>query len=110
MIRSLEFLNSARKRPQDFSRNRKMPFELLIFFLLNLIKATIQTCLDNFFKMVERGETHMKQQSFSEARQKIKWEAFRGLFKMIVDHIYTGYYETWLSSFSYRWEQTANSG
>ncbi|MCL1792180.1 MAG: IS4 family transposase [Peptococcaceae bacterium] len=37
----------------------------------------------------------MKEQSFSEARQKIKWEAFRDLFKTIVDLIYTGYYETW---------------
>ena len=94
-INSQKFLNSARQRPQDFTRNRKMPFAHLVRFMLNMIKSSIQNCLDSYFERTRQLDIHMKEQSFSEARQKIKWGAFRDLFKTIVDLIYTGYYETW---------------
>jgi hypothetical protein len=47
------------------------------------------------FRDSEKKELQMSQQAFSEARQKIKWEAFRELFLAIVNVIYTGFYETW---------------
>jgi hypothetical protein len=94
-INGQEFLDTARKRPQDFTRNRKMPFGKLVLFMLNMVKSSIQTCLDRFFEQTGQEDTHMAQQSFSEAREKIKWEAFRELFRMIVDLIYAAYYETW---------------
>jgi hypothetical protein len=94
-IRSQEFLKSARKRPQDFTRNRKMPFAILVFFMLNMIKASIQTCLDKFFENIGQEGVHMSEQSFSEARQKIRWEAFRELFETTVGAIYEGFYRTW---------------
>jgi len=94
-INSHDFLDSARKRPQDFTRNRKMPFNQLVLFMLNMIKGSIQTCLDAFFEKVGKEDTHMAQQSFSEARDKIKWQAFRELFRIIVNLVYTGYYEKW---------------
>ena len=89
------FLDSARNRPQDFTRDRKMPFKNLILFMLNMTKSSIQTCLDRFFKLAGQEDVHMAQQSFSEARQKIRWEAFQDLFKTVVDHVYTGYDRTW---------------
>ena len=95
MINSQGFLDTARKRPQDFTRNRKLPFAHLIMFMLRMIKSTIQSCLDVYFEKIGKLEFHMKQQSFSEARLKIRWEAFRDLFKAIVNLIYTGYYDTW---------------
>ena len=94
-INSQEFLNFASQRPQDFTRNRKMPFALLVMFMLNMIKSTIQNCLNSFLTKTGGQDIHMKQQSFSEAREKIKWQAFRELFMTIVNLIYTGYYETW---------------
>jgi len=94
-INGQEFLNTARKRPQDFTRNRKMPFGLLVLFMLNMVKSSIQTCLDRFFEQIGQEDIHMTQQSFSEAREKIKWEAFRELFRAIADLIYTAFYETW---------------
>lgn len=94
-INEREFLERARKKPEDFTRNRKMPFNQLVLFMLNMIKSSIQTCLDNFFENTGQEEVHMAQQSFSEAREKINWEAFRVLFRMIVDLIYSRYYETW---------------
>lgn len=95
MINSEEFLNNSRKNKSEFTRKRKMPFTKLIEFMLNQIKSSIQTCLDRFFDESNEGKTHMSEQSFSEARQKIKWESFRELQKMTVDETYSGYYETW---------------
>jgi len=94
-IESQEFLDTARRRPQDFTRKRKMPFQQLVLFMLNMVKSSIQTCLDAFFEMIEQEDVHMAQQSFSESRDKIKWEAFRELFKMTVALVYTGFYITW---------------
>jgi len=94
-IKSQDFLEKARKRPQDFTRNRKLPFPKLMIFMLGLIKCSIQTALDKFFETSEDEEAHMAQQSFSEAREKIRWEAFHDLYKTITYPIYDHYYETW---------------
>ncbi len=72
-----------------------MPFNQLVGFMLNRVKCSIQTCLDRFFESTGQEDVHMTQQSFSEARDKIKWEAFHLLFTAIRDEIYAGYYETW---------------
>jgi hypothetical protein len=72
-----------------------MPFAKLIFFMLNTAKSSIQTRLDNFFENVLKEDVHMSQQSFSDARQKIKHTAFPELFASGVTAIYEGYYDTW---------------
>ena len=72
-----------------------MPFTKLVLFMLGMVKSSIQTCLDIFYEKIGQIEVHMTQQSFSETRQKLRWEAFRELFSTIVDVIYTGYYDTW---------------
>ena len=95
MINSEEYLKKARKQPRYFTRKRKMPFTKLIAFMLNMIKSSIQTCLDKFFENLLDFETHMTEQSFSEARQKIRWEAFQDLFKMTVQKIYSHGYDKW---------------
>jgi hypothetical protein len=94
-INDHEFFNNAKQRPQDFTRNRKMPFARLMIFMLNMVKSSTQVCLDRFFELIGLEDIHMTQQSFSEARQKLRWEAFRELFKKLVEHIYTGFYSTW---------------
>jgi hypothetical protein len=56
---------------------------------------------DKFDRLLERffdktGENvHMSQQAFSEARQKIKWEAFREMFDHTVKTSYTDEIERW---------------
>ena len=94
-IYSEEFLKKSREKPEYFTRKRTMPFPLLVLFMLNMIKSSIQTSLNSFFKELGAENLHMKQQSFSEARQKIKWNALRELFMLIVDYIYKGYYDIW---------------
>jgi len=95
VISSKEFLNSSREKQSDFTRKRKMPFVNLVTFMLNQIKSSIQSCLDRFFDDTADGKIHMSEQSFSEARAKIKWEAFAELHKLTVKETYSKYYETW---------------
>ena len=94
-IFSQAFLYAARKRPQDFTRNRKMPFTDMIVFMLNGVKTSIQTCLDRFFERIGKEDVHMSQQAFSQAREKVHWEAFKDLSPPLVNAIYECYYDTW---------------
>ena len=94
-IYSEGFLGMARKLPQYFTRARKMPFTKLVLFMMNMVKSSIQVALDRFFEKVGPEETHMSQQAYSKAREKLRWEAFRWLFEENVGDIYDGHYDTW---------------
>ena len=94
-IYSEGFLEMARKLPQYFTRARKMPFTKLVLFMMNMVKSSIQVALDRFFEKVGPEETHMSQQAYSKAREKLRWEAFRWLFEENVGDIYDGHYDTW---------------
>ena len=83
MIYSENFKSQSRSKPNDFTRNRKMPFEEVILFMLMSLKCSTQTALRRFFIAMGMGITMtMKQQSFSDARKKIKIEAFIELFRL----------------------------
>lgn len=95
-IFSVHFKNLSRKKVTDFTRNRKMPFTDMIMFMLNQIKASTQTELDGLFDLTGAIEKQMTQQSFSEARQKLRYEACRrALFDNSVETMYEGGFSTW---------------
>lgn len=50
IIFSEQFLAHHRQSDKNFVRNRILPFSALIFFLMNLIKGSLQDELDYFFK------------------------------------------------------------
>jgi hypothetical protein len=83
------FKEMARKLPEYFTRNRKMPFEDLMIFMLFHLKNSISTSLRRFFKTKNENVT-MSQQSLSEAREKLTVEAFKHLYRktteVIVEH------------------------
>lgn len=95
LILSIGFLERARQRPEDFTRNRKMGFVRLILFMVNLVRTSTQTALDRFFELIGVPDIHMTQQSFSEARQKLRPEACRELFQHAVECIYTYEVDRW---------------
>lgn len=71
-----------------------MGFKELIYFMLSMIKESSQNALERFF--LKTGENNpMTQQSFSEARQKIKWEALQELFELTVEEMYRGEIKRW---------------
>jgi len=93
-IRSDTYKQRSKQKAEDFTRNRKMPFVPLICFMLKSMKQSTQTALEDHF--FEEGDIeHMRQQSFSEARHKVKVSAFSELFEMTVQIAYEGYYDTW---------------
>ena len=81
IIYAKSFKYFARKSATDFTRNRKMPFEEVMLFMLQSLKCSTQSALRRFFKMLNKP-VFMQQQSFSEARAKIKPEAFVRLFQL----------------------------
>jgi hypothetical protein len=95
LILSEKFLERAKRRVTDFTRNRKMGFSRLIVFMMNLVRTSTQTALDRFFELIGASDTHMTQQSFSEARQKLRPEACRELFLNTVQCVYTNAVDRW---------------
>jgi hypothetical protein len=95
LVKDGGYKGRSKKHAKDFIRERKMGFQKLICFLLSMINESSQNALERFFPRIgERGVT-MTQQSFSEARQKLKWEAIQEIFDYCVKNIYEGYTERW---------------
>jgi len=88
------YKEAAKKKTTDFTRNRKMPFENVMLFMLFSLKCSTQSALRRFFANVGKP-VFIKQQSFSEARQKIKVSAFVILFKLTVNVMTQGCHEKW---------------
>jgi hypothetical protein len=95
LILSEKFLERARRQATDFTRNRKMGFPQLITFMMNLVRTSTQTALDRFFELIGTPDTHMTQQSFSEARQKLLPEACRELLLDTVQCVYANAVDRW---------------
>jgi hypothetical protein len=79
-----EYELRSKKREQDFTRNRKMPFKKLMRFMLGMVKESSRNALERFFPGINEA-VHMSQQAFSLARQKVKREAFPELFRASVE-------------------------
>lgn len=86
-----DFLERHRQSAKDFSRNRSLSFVVVVMFLLNFIKRALQDELDEFFKL-ESGEMvavrAVTKSAFSQARQKLKADAFIELNAVQVDYFY----------------------
>ncbi|MGI9569842.1 MAG: IS4 family transposase [Desulfobulbia bacterium] len=79
IICSPEFVARHRKNKNDFTRQRKLPFHVLIVFLINIVKGSYQDELDKFFKTIFRFDVAKRvvsKAALSKARMKLKFEAF----------------------------------
>jgi hypothetical protein len=73
LVGKADYENRSKKRTQDFSRDRKMPFKKLMWFMLSLVKESSQNALERLFPKIKEA-VHLTQQAFSQARQKVKAE------------------------------------
>jgi hypothetical protein len=64
----------SKKREQDFTRNRKMPFKKLMRFMPGMVQESSRNALGRFFPEIKEA-VRMSRQAFSLARQKVKREA-----------------------------------
>ena len=89
-----DFLERHRRSDKDFTRQRSLPFVVVIFFLLNLVKRALQDELDEFFNL-ESGAAVAAQvvtkSAFCQARLKLKAEAFVELQQVQVACFYAEY-------------------
>lgn len=72
----------------SFTRNRKMPFEDLVRFILGKKGKTTTMELNNYFKEIEKRENTVSKQAFSKQRQNLNPEVFIELNKDYVKRIY----------------------
>ncbi len=94
------FKERHRRKAKDFTRQRCLTFAIVVIFLLNLIKRALQDELDEFFKLLEGEEVAVRRvtkSAFSQARQKLRYEAFIELNQTQVSYFYDQFEpQTWL--------------
>ena len=89
IITSPDFLARHRQHPKNFSRQRKLPFHILIVFLINFVRGSYQDELDKFFKTIWRFDVAKRVVSkvaLAKARMKLKFGAFVELNRHLVNH------------------------
>lgn len=82
IVLSEKFVERHKKSPENFTRERKLPFHNLVFLLINLMKGSCQDELDRFFKAVnglETFERFVSETALTNARKKLGHEAFAEL-------------------------------
>ncbi|MFX0090968.1 MAG: hypothetical protein ACFFBD_04330 [Candidatus Hodarchaeota archaeon] len=89
IITSPDFIDRNRKSKKDFTRNRKLPFHILIAFLLNFARGSYQDELDKFFKTIYRFDVAKRivsKAALTKARMKIKFDAFVELNMHLINY------------------------
>jgi hypothetical protein len=79
LIGSDKFKQRHRISGKAFTRKRILRFELMILFLLNMVKHAVQDELDEFFKILQGSKVARRivtKSAFSQARKKLKYSAF----------------------------------
>ena len=85
---SKETLNAARTKDTAFTRDRSMPFEKSLFFMLDMRTTTLQTRLNAFFHQHGGGDP-ISQQSFSKLRANFDHSPFQTTVRKLVKMAYS---------------------
>ena len=68
--------NESRNSDRSFTRERKLPFDELVMFLLKGATRTLTVEIDQFFKYMKKEIPILSKQALSKARMKLKPETF----------------------------------
>lgn len=88
---SAGFKERHRSSEKAFSRKRTLTFSIVVLFLLNMVKRSIQDELDEFFKAMNGSKIAARivtKSAFCQARHKLKHEAFIELNQVQVAYYY----------------------
>jgi hypothetical protein len=86
-----QFIQRHRIGAQSFTRNRLLPFQTIVLFLINLIKGSVQDELDHFFKSFHTAETWQRvvsKSAFCRARMKLSYLVFVELNQILIRFFY----------------------
>jgi hypothetical protein len=91
LINDPGFIARHRRSDTDFTRQRTLPFPVVVLFLLNLVKGALQRELDEFFQVLhgtDLADRVVTKSAFCAARQKLKPTAFIELNRHLVRRWY----------------------
>jgi len=80
-LASIIFHFEHKTLPKYFTRESVLGFENTALLILNMIKKSIKVELMNFFYQVDKQVPAPSRQAFSEAREKISFNAFKDFFE-----------------------------
>lgn len=86
-LHSTKFLEICRIRPSDFTRNRFLTCQVLVLFILNLLKKSIPKEMFSFFDYCNLVE--VSRSAVTQARSKLSSEAFIYLNDILIREFYT---------------------
>lgn len=76
-----------------FIRNRKLPFELLILSMLNILRRTIALELHSFFNYLklkfDKPLINISSSAFTQSRQKLSPDIFIGMNDILINEFYS---------------------
>lgn len=78
-----------RVRAEDFTRQRKMPFEKVLLFMMNLSRRSMQVELTKFMRSFSDGVRDVTKSAFNQNRKKVRPEVFRKLLEVITQEFYS---------------------
>ncbi len=78
-----------RVRPEDFTRQRKMPFEKVALFTMSLTRRSIQIDLTKFIRAFADGIRDVTNSAFNQGRKKLRPEVFRKLLEVTTGEFYS---------------------
>ena len=78
-----------RVRPEDFTRQRKLPFEKVVLFTMNLSRRSIQIELTKFIRSFTDGIREVTGSAFNQSRKKLRPEVFRKLLEVTTEEFYS---------------------
>ena len=91
ILHSPQFINRHKKSENDFTRERKLPFQTLFLYFMNFIKGSYQDELDHYFKALFRLDVPINfvtKMALSLARKKLKSDAFIEFNRHLLEFFY----------------------
>ncbi len=86
---ALKFLEFHRQKTRDFTRNRKLTFELVVLVILQKSVKSLQLALNEFFQKCSSPLKTVGASAFTKARQKLSHTAFIELNQVaVVETVY----------------------
>jgi hypothetical protein len=88
-IESDSTIDKYRLKASDFTRNRKLPFNLLVLCMIKLLRKSIQLEIQTFLKDMNLKLTKYSSSAFVQSRRKINPDLFYDLNQLIVNEYYS---------------------
>jgi len=88
-LASRSLKETFRVSAKDFTRERKLPFEKVVLFTMNLSRRSIQIELTKFIRLFADGVRDVTNSAFNQSRRKLRADVFRELLEVTTGEFYS---------------------